>query len=116
VPDRASCIDELDACFVACEEAYVRLREGGVAARGSALGNGLLLAAATSMLASEALATADAGAREAVLLRLTGEACRACAEDCARDGAHWLAPVRDACVTAAAACEALARGRVANGD
>jgi hypothetical protein len=116
VPDRASCIDELDTCFVACEEAYVRLRGGGVAARESSLANALLLAAATSMLIVEALAEHDAGPRESVLLTITADACRECAEECDRDGAHWLTPARDACAGAAAACSLLARGRVANGD
>jgi len=115
VADRSSCIDELDACFVACEEAYVRLREGGVAARDSALGNALLLAAATSMLAAEALATSLDG-RGPLLVSITADACRECTDACDRDGAHWLSPARDACAAAVAACEALAQGKVANGE
>ena len=114
MPDRLSCIDELDACFVACEEAYVHLRGDGVAARADSLANALLLAAATTALAAEALADGASDDRTPVLLGITTRACRECASECERDGAHWLAPARDACETAVAACTALAGGRVPN--
>ncbi|MGE5690746.1 MAG: hypothetical protein ACM33B_09335 [Pseudomonadota bacterium] len=110
----ASSIDELDACFVACEEAYVRLRTRDAPRNGS-LGNALLLAAATSTLASESL-SAEPDGRGAVLLDITATACAACAEACERDGAHWLAAAREACLAAAAACREVAQGRVSNGD
>jgi hypothetical protein len=113
VHDHASSIDELDACFVSCEEAYVRLRGRGAGGDAS-LANALLLAAATSTLASESVAAAQDD-RRTVLLGITGIACAACAEACERDGAHWLAAARGACLVAAAACHELVQDPV-SGD
>jgi hypothetical protein len=114
--ERRAWLEDLDACAVACEEAFERLRAESASPGLGALERELLLAAAVTRTAcGEGADGAFEGEVLANLMVVAAEAAERAAASCAAAGDAGLTACRDACLAAASAARNLAPRAFSNG-